>query len=113
MSLNVKLKRYQKDFDYSYSLGVYPTLELLTYQAESLMAVLLHSRGSKNQGITKIRDLCRKLQVEIIENDNLVNKLTSRGNTYAVGVFQKYRSTLDPAKNHLVLVHPSTQTQLP
>ena len=57
MSLNLKLKRYQKDFDHSYSFGVYPTLELLAYRPESVLAVLLHSKGLKNQGITKIHNL--------------------------------------------------------
>ncbi len=112
MSLNLKLKRYQKDFDHSYSFGVYPTLELLAYRPESVLAVLLHSKGLENQGITKIRNLCREQQIEIIENDNLVNKLASRGNTYAIGVFQKLNVDLDPAENHLVLVHPSSMGNL-
>ncbi|MCK4490037.1 MAG: TrmH family RNA methyltransferase [Anaerolineales bacterium] len=112
MPLNLKLKRYKKDFDHSYCFGVYPTLELLTYQPESVLAVLLHSKGLKNQGITKIRNLCREQQIEIIENDNLVNKLASRGNTYAIGVFQKLNMDLDPAENHLVLVHPSSMGNL-
>lgn len=112
MSLNLKLKRYQKDFDHSYSFGVYPTLELLDYRPESVLAVLLHSKGLENQGITKIRNLCREQQIEIIENDNLVNKLASRGNTYAIGVFQKFNTDLDPAENHLVLVHPSSMGNL-
>ncbi len=83
MSLIPKLKRYQKDFDHSYSFGVYPTLELLSYRPEFTSAVLLHSKGSENQGITKIRSICMDRQIEIIESDNLVNKLASRGNTYA------------------------------
>jgi len=112
MSLNIKLKRYQKNFVHSYSFGVYPTLELLAYRPESVLAVLLHSKGLENQGITKIRNLCREQQIEIIENDNLVNKLASRGNTYAIGVFQKFNTDLDPAENHLVLVHPSSMGNL-
>ncbi len=112
MSLTLKLKRYQKDFDHSYCFGVYPTLELLTFRPESVLAVLLHSKGLKNQGITKIRDLCQEQQIEIIENDNLVNKLASRGNTYAIGVFQKYSSDLEATENHLVLIHPSSMGNL-
>jgi TrmH family RNA methyltransferase len=112
MSQNLILKRYRKDFDHSYCFGVYPTLELLTFRPESVLAVLLHSKGLVNQGITKIRVLCREQQIEIIENDNLVNKLASRGNTYSIGVFQKYSSDLDPAENHLVLVHPSSMGNL-
>ncbi len=112
MSQNLILKRYRKDFDHSYCFGVYPTLELLTFRPESVLAVLLHSKGLENQGITKIRVLCREQQIEIIENDNLVNKLASRGNTYSIGVFQKYGSDLDPVENHLVLVRPSSMGNL-
>ncbi|MEE8356537.1 MAG: TrmH family RNA methyltransferase [Anaerolineales bacterium] len=112
MSFNLKLKRYQKDFDHSYCFGVYPTLELLTFRPGSVLAVLLHSKGLENQGIKKIRNLCQEQQIEIIDNDNLVNKLSSRGNTYAIGVFQKYSMDLALSANHLVLVHPSSMGNL-
>ncbi|MFN2282021.1 MAG: hypothetical protein ACK2TZ_09175, partial [Anaerolineales bacterium] len=70
-----KLKRYQRDFPYSYCLGVYPTLELLTYQPEQVLAVLLHSKGASNEGIEKIRRRAADLGIEIQENDRLVEKL--------------------------------------
>lgn len=107
-----KLKRYQGDFDYSYCLGVYPTLELITYQPATVLEILLHSKGSKNQGVSKIRQLAENQQIRIHENDNLVEKLSQRGNTYAIGVFQKYPQTLAPAENHLVLVNPSSMGNL-
>ena len=107
-----KLKRYQKEFDFSYCLGVYPTLELMNTRPESIQAVLLHSKGSFNQGIEKIRSLAGNLQIEIIENDRLVEKLAQRGNTYAIGVFKKFRSDVDPNQNHLVLVSPSSMGNL-
>lgn len=110
--MNQKLKRYQKDFDFSYCLGVYPTLELINTRPETVLAVLLHSKGVNNQGIHKIRLLAGNLQIEIIENDKLVEKLASRGNTYAIGVFQKYNTELDPDKNHTVMVHPSSMGNL-
>ncbi len=107
-----KLKRYQKEFEFSYCLGVFPTLELIKSRPESIQAVLLHSKGSFNQGIEKIRDRAEDLQIEIIENDRLVEKLAIRGNTYAIGVFKKYHSELDPNQNHLVLVNPSSMGNL-
>jgi TrmH family RNA methyltransferase len=107
-----KLKRYQKEFDFSYCLGVYPTLELLTYQSDSVISILIHTKGEGNAGIKKIRHICQERKIEIIENDNLVNKLASRGNTYAIGVFQKYSSSLDPSGNHVVLVHPTSMGNL-
>lgn len=107
-----KLKRYQKDFPYSYCLGVYPTLELMTYQPGQVLTVLLHSKGASNEGVEKIRCSAADLGIEVQENDRLVEKLAQRGNTYAIGVFQKYPSALDPRANHLVLVNPSSMGNL-
>ena len=107
-----KLKRYQSDFDYSYCLGVYPTLELIAHQPQTVLEILLHSKGSKNQGVDKIRTLADNLQITIQENDRLVESLSQRGNTYAVGVFRKYAAPLRSAQNHVVLVHPSSMGNL-
>jgi TrmH family RNA methyltransferase len=103
-----KLKRYQKDYDYSYCPGVYPTLELIAQRPAEVIGIILHSKGADNAGITKIRRLADQGQIEIIENERLVEKLTNRGNTYAIGVFKKYQSNLELGKNHLVLVNPSS-----
>lgn len=107
-----KLKRYRKDFEHSYCLGVYPTLELLANRPEQVRTVVLHSKGASNEGVLKIRHLVSELGIAIQENDRLVETLSQRGNTYAVGVFQKYTSHLDFKKNHLVLVNPSSMGNL-
>ena len=110
--MQYKLKRYQKEFEFSYCLGVYPTLELINTRPGSIQAVLLHSKGSFNKGVEKIRQLALNGQIEIIENDRLVEKLSARGNTYAIGVFKKFHAELDPTQNHLVLVNPSSMGNL-
>lgn len=107
-----KLKRYQKEFDFSYCLGVYPTLELINTRPDLVLAILLHSKGAHNQGIDKIRAVADNLDIEIIENDRLVEKLAIRGNTYAIGVFKKFPGGLDPDLDHLVLVNPSSMGNL-
>ena len=107
-----KLKRYQTDFPYSYCLGVYPTLELLNYQPGEVLGVVLHSKGAANQGVAKIRQLAETLQIEIMENDRIVDKLSQRGNTYAIGVFRKYTRKINHQLNHLVLVNPSSMGNL-
>jgi TrmH family RNA methyltransferase len=112
MTLNQKLKRYGRDLDYSYCYGVFPTLELITYQPGSILAVLLHSKGDPNQGITKIRQACSNYQIELIENDRLFEKLSDRGNTFAIGVFNKSSSELSQQANHIVLVNPSSMGNL-
>lgn len=107
-----QLKRYQSDFEHSYCLGVFPTLELIAHQPQAVLEILLHSKGSKNQGVEKIRQLAGNLQIEIRENDRLVEKLSQRGNTYAIGVFRKYPGQVNHQKNHLVLVNPSSMGNL-
>jgi len=101
------MKRYRSDFPHSYCPGVFPTLELLQQRPDLVQAVLLDSKGDQNRGIDKIKEICRKKKIEIIQNDKLVRKLSKRGNTYAIGVFRKEMSRLDQNSNHLVLVNPS------
>jgi TrmH family RNA methyltransferase len=112
MPIPTKLKRYQKDFDFSYSFGVYPTLELIHFQPERVLGVLIHSRGEDNTGIQKIKQISLKLGIDLIQKDQLVEKIAPRGNTYAIGVFQKYPNQLNQLENHIVLVHPSSMGNL-
>lgn len=104
--MDVRLKRYQKTLPYSYTLGVFPTIELLQNQPASVKGVLLHSKGKRNQGLDLIQALCGEHGIETIEHDYLVEKLSRRGDTYAVGVFDKYQPDLDHDANHVVLVQP-------
>lgn len=112
MPIPSKLKRYQKDFEISYSFGVFPTLELIHYQPHHVMGVLIHSKGKDNQGIQKIKQISLDSGIDLIEKDHLVEKLAPRGNTFAIGVFQKYPHQIDQRGNHIVLVNPSSMGNL-
>ena len=103
---DVKIRPYTKKFSHSYSFGVYPTIELLKYRPKEVIKVLLHSRGRQNEGVKKIQDLCRKLNVRTEFADGLINKLSLSENTYAVGVFKKYSMKLVENSNQVVLVGP-------
>ena len=111
-NIHVPLKPYHKDFSYSYTLGVFPTLELLQHQPARALKVLLHSRGASNEGVALIRELCAERGIWTEEQDKAVDKLGSRGDTYAVGVFAKFETPLDGASSHVVLVNPSDMGNL-
>lgn len=97
------IKPYQKKFDYSYTLGAFPTLELLEMHPEKLEFVLLSSEASKDLYETvKLRVPEHKIKTD----DKLLHKLSKKENTYVLGVFRKYEMTLTD-DNHLVLVDPS------
>lgn len=108
----MRLKKYDRDDPHGYSFGVFPTIELLRHQAGQVREVLVHSSSERNAGIAQIRALCQPLDIPVSVDDKLVERLAAKENTYAVGVFQKYRSPLNAAANHLVLVEPADMGNL-
>ncbi len=99
-----KLKPYKKDSDYTYALGAFPTLELLTHKSNTVLKVLISSKATTNEGVQKIKALCQRLNIKIEVADAIITKLAGKENCYAVGVFRKYESKVLHDKNHLVLV---------
>ncbi|MGH2510733.1 MAG: TrmH family RNA methyltransferase [Ktedonobacteraceae bacterium] len=112
MAEDVPLRKYKKEFDYSYSLGVFPTIELLKRQPAHVRKVILSSKGEINTGIVKIRQLCQAHLIKVEVSDNLLSRLAPKENIYALGIFEKYQSGLDSNTNHIVLVHPSDSGNL-
>ncbi len=110
--MSIKLKRYKKTFEHSYTFGVFPTLELLQHRPESVYGVWLHTKGEQNQGVHQIRDLCAEHRIQVEVTDSTVERLSPKDNTYAVGVFYKFDAPLDPAANHVVLVNPGNMGNL-
>lgn len=104
----MKLKRYKKDLDYSYSYGVFPTLELLQSRTEDVSEVHIHPNANENEGVQKIKKLCSEKDVKIFESESVFRKLLKKENIYAIGVFRKFESSVVREKNHLVLVNPSS-----
>jgi RNA methyltransferase, TrmH family len=110
--MDIRLKRYKKDFDHSYTFGVFPTLELLTHQPGQAIKVLIHPKGVSNQGITKIQTLCQKKNILTEFQERTFERLGARPNDYAVGVFKKTNLQIDALNNHVVLVNPSSMGNL-
>ncbi len=101
------LKKYQKEFDYSYALGVFPTMELLLNKPEVVETVYISSKGEKNEGIQKAIAFCKEHNITIEVNDKQIDKLATKDNVYCIGVFKKYHNEIDANVNHVVLHHPS------
>lgn len=106
------MKVYQKSANESYTLGVFPTLELLTHQHIHVKRVILSSKGERNEGVKKIKDICDKYHIFIEENDRTIQKLSKKDNCYAIGVFEKYSEDLIFENNHVVLVNPGDMGNL-
>ncbi len=105
-------KSYNKNFEYSYAIGVAPTIEALEKRVGEVVKVIINPKGLQNSGIPKIIDICKRLNISIENNQKQVEKLALNENTYAVAVFKKYTTTLSTTNNHVVLVNPSDMGNL-
>lgn len=106
-----EIKRYSKEESYSYSLGSFPTFELLQSKPEAVERVLVHS-DAKAKIRNKLAQECEKANVKVVENDRCIEKIRDKDNCIVVGVFRKYDCSLDYQKNHVVLVNPGDMGNL-
>lgn len=106
MNRDVPLKKYAKKMEHSYTLGAFPTIELLKNQPEHVLKVLLHPDMNSQAQLDIISGLCREHHIPLETARKTVEKLRDKENIFAIGVFEKYENTLEPEKNHIVLVNP-------
>ncbi|MDD4831699.1 MAG: TrmH family RNA methyltransferase, partial [Bacilli bacterium] len=100
------MKRYEKDMDYSYTLGIFPTIELLNRKSIAISKIIFSSEINKDIE-NKIIELCNNNKIEYTYDDKLINKFSDKENCYVIGIFNKYYSNLDLNEPHVVLVNPS------
>jgi len=100
------MKRYNKDLDYSYTLGVFPTFELLNTKPSLTKRIIL-SKELNKEIETKIVDMCNLNDIEYIYDENFISKVSDKENCYVVGVFKKDINKIEYNESHLVLVNPS------
>lgn len=104
------IKPYKKSFDYSYTLGFYPTIELIKRRKDLLRCVYVSSSALNSDGYRKIVELIGSLK--IIISDNTISKLSDKGNDHVIGVFTKIEGKLEASQDHVVLVNPSDMGNL-
>lgn len=93
--------------EYSYTLGAFPTIELLKNQPQHVWKVLLHPDMNSQTQLDLISSLCKEHGIPLEWSAKTVEKLRDKENIFAIGVFEKYTNTLNVEKNHVVLVNPS------
>ena len=106
----MEVKTYKKDYDYSYSLGAFPTMELIKKKGDAVDKIIIHSSFDNLNVIDEIKSLVDNTR--IFTNDKLVLKLSDKGNCFIIGVFKKYTSKLDENSDHLLLDNPSNMGNL-
>ena len=98
------IKTYKKSFEHSYTLGIFPTVELITSRPESVIKVLVSS-NYRTDSETDIFKLCKEYNIRTEINDKAISKISSKENCYVIGIFNKYQCELTES-SHIVLVNP-------
>ena len=98
------IKTYKKDAEYSYTLGAFPTIELLKTRPEEVLEVYVHSTFTDTETIEK---LAKPYGIPVLRQDKVINKLSDKENCFVVGILKKYQDVLQADKSHVVLVNPS------
>ena len=97
------VKPYKKEFDYSYALGAFPTVELIKKRPDRVTEVFIHSSFTDRD---MIETLCKENGIPVRENDKTIARLSDKENVFVIGVFRKYEDTLASDQPHLMLVNP-------
>lgn len=96
------MKKYEINDTTSYILGISLIIEALKEVPSYVKEVYLSSKANKNIELDKLLKLCRNNNIEVIEDDQIIDKLSLKENCYGIGVFNKYEFSLKTNK-HLVL----------
>lgn len=100
--------KYKKDLDFSYTMGAFPTIELLNSKKFQAISVLIHSKYEKKEELIEI---CKEKNVEYILNDKIINKIRLKESNLVVGVFKKSFSKIKK-ENHILLCEPRDKGNL-
>ncbi len=100
----MEIKTYKKDAEYSYTLGAFPTIELLKTRPREVLEVYVHSTFTD---VKTIEELAKPYGIPVLRQDKLINKLSDKENCFVVGILKKYQDTLQTDESHIVLVNPS------
>ena len=101
------LQTYDSSLEYSYTPGVFPSLECLKKRPDKVRRLLVHSQSGKNEGVRTLIALCDELHIRVEEADKALSRISGKDNCYAAAVFDKFQGTLHQDSPHIVLHHPS------
>lgn len=102
-------KKYKKEFSHSYTLGPFPTFELLRHRPEQARAVYMREDFRDGE---KLRALCEGLNVPCYVWNRAIERISQKEVCYAAGEFSKYPCHLQEGAPHVALVDPSDMGNL-
>ncbi|NLG25302.1 MAG: TrmH family RNA methyltransferase [Clostridiales bacterium] len=102
-----KLEPYDRSLPYSYALGVFPALKLLSARPDVVTRLLLSPAGGRNEGVARLREMCAALGIREEEAERVLRRESRKENCFAALVFDKYQPELSADRPHAVLCQVS------
>lgn len=102
-------KKYKKDFEHSYTLGPFPTFELLRHRPEQARVVYYDDSFNEKEKLTA---LCEEKGVPCVCWRKALDRISQKEICYAAGEFTKYNGGLRVGKPHAALVEPADMGNL-
>lgn len=95
-----KIKKYSKKEEYSYTLGAFPTWELVNNRSEDIVVVFIDENFSDKEKLIETL-VIKKIKYEI--SSKAISKLSTKENVFVIGVFKKNFNEELNVGNHLML----------
>lgn len=97
-----KLSKYNKNLDYSYALGIFPSIEAIKNSPNSCLR-LLKSNNINGEGFELLEELCKNNNIRTEYAPNILDRISPKENTFAAMVIKKQQLELNNNTNHIVL----------
>lgn len=94
-----KYTKYKKDLEYSYTMGPFPTYELIENKADIVEEVLISEDFNDTE---KLINILNDKKIPYTISSKQINKISLKDKEYVIGVFKKQKSKLQE-KNHIIL----------
>lgn len=94
-----KIGRYKKDFDYSYCLGPFPSMELIKERADLVRMVYISKDYNEKDGLVEKLDY---LNIPYDFSEKTINRLSDKKKEYLIAVFDKKKESLEKG-SHIIL----------
>lgn len=106
-----ELKKYSKKMDYTYTLGAFPTFELLENCPRRAEQVIISTQANAEIR-EKAERICALNGIPLLENDRALERIRDKEACILAGVLRKYQDSLQADQDHIVLVNPGDMGNL-
>ena len=106
------IKRYKHSAEYSYTLGMSLTIELIRHKKSAVRMVYVHPNYAPKDSGFNIIDICAGEGVPCEVNQKIFSRLSDKENVFVIGVFDKYDASIADSVPHVALVNPGDSGNL-